>query len=1149
MKQVIWGIYDIFSTIERMIWPITVVVMVVIIARLFMKRISKQACFCLWLVVAIRLVCPVTISSEFSIFNVIKEPAFTITTGKESAFLESLYVKEETISDINIGKSTVNESMQEFEVGGNTAENHLTTYESNTNPNVLNQSFPSQEKPGGIGNASESTINSDTIYTPHTNNGLDTSWIWCFIWFLGLTLMLLYGLITYCNLRHKLRFATKADDNYFESDTISSPFVFGIVKPVIYLPCHLKEQEKHYILMHEQYHIRRRDYLIKLFAFGLLSVYWFHPFVWIAFYLMSQDMEMSCDEQVLKELQTDDRKAYSTLLLSFASGKRFPLPSPLSFGENNVKSRIKQILNYKKPTVLALAFVFIIILVVAICCLTDAGDDSYDLDDTNITGELPTENKIHPETGKLTDEYLNILSEKLYDAKNPYIGDVSANGKILRYLKETLDIQNTNGTELQTTQSPYWITLGFTERPETEEMIYLATMFLSLVDNASEFRWEYTDPSTGEILVCYLNERLVNHYLTEELQIEKGIKEYAESPETIAELWRLLDKICVGNDASDFYRYRLIGESNWKNIANELGFDFTEANKWENQFIESGILYDEDEEDLLTIRNISSCIYKDFDENGQKDMAVLVSGYFGVDYGSRLYFYMNGEKDYYETDVMDMCYWIDVHTGDIDHDGYLEFVYIGNTGGNGGAGSWYKNILKYKNHTFEQMPLPGDLSNDEWNPGEMGFELSVAWGKEMDTYDIYCPALNVTKNVYSPYPRDSEGNLFQRPYPGQIVGGNCRGFHTLEIIEKDGKDYLIGTEVVMGEGGTVHCFANARFVFDWDKDKGWVVTDYDILGDAYRDDIIWSMMQTSLEHLPSTKEEIIERNIPLIDYKSNQIIDPYNQLSSFTLNRKDYNFDVTLTYATINADNEIIYSQVVLKNGQYYYLEDYTRLKQKTEYFSNYKSAVYSNALYEVRKNQKGEYVEYFYLTNDANLTIEIIQNAMLSSTEPSNYDVVQIYHKALDETGLGNYMRATGDIIDLGIQVLLPENYEWIQSPNYYVLKEDSFNRTLAKVEYYDGIIFTDMTLLIGEREDVMSQTDITVYMERFTPENWSAATLNDMHISIDFYVMPIDDIYKMTAAIWEYDGNIYLLYGKTAAGDCSPVAKTAVYIIKQFH
>ena len=136
----------------------------------------------------------------------------------------------------------------------------------------------------------------------------------------------------------------------FECDNLASPFAMGIFRPRIYLPCGLKEEERRLILLHEQYHIRRKDYLIKPFSFFLLAAYWFHPLVWAAWFCMCKDMEMSCDERVLELLGEGHEKEYGLTLLAFASGSREG-QMPLGFGENDVKSRIQHALKFKRPAV------------------------------------------------------------------------------------------------------------------------------------------------------------------------------------------------------------------------------------------------------------------------------------------------------------------------------------------------------------------------------------------------------------------------------------------------------------------------------------------------------------------------------------------------------------------------------------------------------------------------------------------------------------------------------------------------------------------------------------------------------------------------------------------------------------------------------
>ena len=143
------------------------------------------------------------------------------------------------------------------------------------------------------------------------------------------------------------------------------PFVLGFIKPNIYLPYNLGEEVSPYVLAHENYHIKRKDHIIKLLAYVVLSVHWFNPFCWLAFFEMTKDMEMSCDEKVLKENE-GIKKNYSLVLLSFATGKKMSFTSPIAFGETSVKSRIKNVLSYTKPIFITAAAAAVILLVIAV---------------------------------------------------------------------------------------------------------------------------------------------------------------------------------------------------------------------------------------------------------------------------------------------------------------------------------------------------------------------------------------------------------------------------------------------------------------------------------------------------------------------------------------------------------------------------------------------------------------------------------------------------------------------------------------------------------------------------------------------------------------------------------------------------------------
>jgi len=196
------------------------------------------------------------------------------------------------------------------------------------------------------------------------------------IWIMGLVFLLIYSIYSTIKLSKKLKFATHLKDNIYETDTIKTPFVFGLINPRIYLPHNLSKTEEPYIIKHEQTHIKRFDHIIKFIAFLIVSIHWFNPLAWIAFYLMSEDMELSCDESVINEMGNEIKKDYSSSLLSLSVGKRIVGGSPIAFGENNTKGRIKNILIYKKPKfwVMLISIVMIIVLVVGLLSNPPSGE-------------------------------------------------------------------------------------------------------------------------------------------------------------------------------------------------------------------------------------------------------------------------------------------------------------------------------------------------------------------------------------------------------------------------------------------------------------------------------------------------------------------------------------------------------------------------------------------------------------------------------------------------------------------------------------------------------------------------------------------------------------------------------------------------------
>jgi len=170
-----------------------------------------------------------------------------------------------------------------------------------------------------------------------------------YVWLLGFILLIVHALLGYINLRGRIRFATLIEGNIYEADNIQTPFVLGIIRPKIYFPTNLDPSKHDFILRHEQIHIQRRDYIIKPLAYIVFALHWFNPLMWVAYFLMSKDMEMSCDEAVLRETNEDIRRDYSMSLLGM-SVKRVSLLSPLAFasGESNVKERISNVLRFRR---------------------------------------------------------------------------------------------------------------------------------------------------------------------------------------------------------------------------------------------------------------------------------------------------------------------------------------------------------------------------------------------------------------------------------------------------------------------------------------------------------------------------------------------------------------------------------------------------------------------------------------------------------------------------------------------------------------------------------------------------------------------------------------------------------------------------------
>lgn len=196
-------------------------------------------------------------------------------------------------------------------------------------------------------------------------------WLGSIVWCAGIVAFLVYGLISYLRLKKKLEEAVPMQDNIYQSDRITSAFVFGFVTPRIYLPFDLEEKYRNYVAAHEKAHIRRGDHWMKLLASGLLAVYWFNPLMWLAYHLFCQDLELACDERVIREMGEDAKKSYSGALLACSVKKGAAFRYPLAFGESGIRQRVKNVLRYKKPALWITIVGILCAAVLGVCLLAN----------------------------------------------------------------------------------------------------------------------------------------------------------------------------------------------------------------------------------------------------------------------------------------------------------------------------------------------------------------------------------------------------------------------------------------------------------------------------------------------------------------------------------------------------------------------------------------------------------------------------------------------------------------------------------------------------------------------------------------------------------------------------------------------------------
>jgi beta-lactamase regulating signal transducer with metallopeptidase domain len=288
-----------------------IVILFILIARIILNKTPKIFSYSLWAVALLRLIVPFSFESILSLIPINPEPV-----SRDILFNQ--------VPQINTGITQID-------------------------------SFVNSSIPAGAGAVYESVSPMQVWIT--TGSAL---------WIAGLLTLLIYSLITFLELKRKLQSAAHDGDNVYISSQIETPFVLGIIKPKIYLPVALTASEKEYIILHERTHIKRFDHVFKVIGFLTLCIHWFNPLVWIAFYVSGKDMEMSCDESVIRQLGEGVKKDYSSSLLALATGRRLLGATPLAFGEGDTKGRIKNVINYKKPVFWVVVVAIIAVLAIGV---------------------------------------------------------------------------------------------------------------------------------------------------------------------------------------------------------------------------------------------------------------------------------------------------------------------------------------------------------------------------------------------------------------------------------------------------------------------------------------------------------------------------------------------------------------------------------------------------------------------------------------------------------------------------------------------------------------------------------------------------------------------------------------------------------------
>ena len=555
---------------------------VILLIRLVFCRAPRKYLYALWLIAAFRLICPVSVESGLSLFNLSAAPAGT--DFQRPGYMEYFSPDQ--------GHAAA---------GAPAADGVNGAAPAGTDALELSENAGNAADPAG-------TVRQEgTVWETRTGRAVTVG---SRIWLAGMAVFLIYFLRSCGKIYREVRMAVRTEDNVYECDGISSPFVFGILRPRIYVPCGMPRDQREMVVLHEKCHLKRKDHLVKLLSFVLLGIYWFHPLVWIGWRCMCGDMEMSCDERVLEQMGADRRTEYSRTLLALGTETGAGGSLPLAFGENDVEKRVRHVLAFRKPALWMGAGAAVLFIAALIFLGTNGTGQS--------TGSSEEEEPAY-----------SAEAETLYENRNPYVGDASANGRLIGAIGEALPDSPVNSlgfhTELQTSTEPYEFHFVLDERHAAEEvsrMTDTSVLMLALTDNLGEVQWVYqTGQEASEVLAAW-NIQEAGEYCGVE-----DIKAYGDSPEAVQELLDILARTGTGENSGG--ETRTSEESGVSGDPQELSSE--EFLAWYSslplELYEEAVPYEQNpydpERDYMVILAQT------------EDGAVTVYGFSGVEYGQR----------------------------------------------------------------------------------------------------------------------------------------------------------------------------------------------------------------------------------------------------------------------------------------------------------------------------------------------------------------------------------------------------------------------------------------------------------------------------------------------------------------------------------